>query len=163
PFGLVGHVLAQKYRIDAVVGEGGFGVVYRGHHLVFRHDVAVKCLKIPPHFTPEAQVLFVTRFRDEGQHLSRLASAHISLVRVFDFETTTSPSGATMPYPVLEWLQGRPLEAVLAERRAAGSRFGEREALALARPAVEALAVAHDLGVVHRDIKPGNLFVVEGP
>src|SRR3954470_3147297 len=120
PFGLVGHVLAEKYRIDAVVGEGGFGVVYHGYHLSFRHDVAVKCLKIPPHFTPDAQELFVTRFRDEGQHLSRLASAHMSIVRVFDFEITSSPNGAPMPYLVLEWLRGRALDVVLAERRANG-------------------------------------------
>ncbi|HEY4120804.1 MAG TPA: serine/threonine-protein kinase, partial [Byssovorax sp.] len=163
PFGLVGHVLAQKYRVDAVVGEGGFGVVYRGFHLSFRHDVAVKCLRIPVEFAPDAQAEFVARFRDEGQHLSRLASAHMSIVRVFDFDIATSPSGVAMPYLVLEWLNGSSLDVVVAERGAAGEPpFDEREALALLRPAVEALAVAHELGVVHRDVKPANLFVAEG-
>ena len=46
PFGWVGHVLDDKYRIDSVVGEGGFGVVYRAHHLGFEQTVAVKCLKM---------------------------------------------------------------------------------------------------------------------
>jgi formylglycine-generating enzyme required for sulfatase activity/serine/threonine protein kinase len=163
PFDLIGTVLANKYRIDAVVGEGGFGVVYRGFHVSFQHEIAVKCLKIPPHFTPDAQILFVSKFREEGQHLSRLSSAHFSIVRVFDFDVGTSPRGGSMPYLVLEWLKGRSLEDVLEERRAARvPPFGEREALALLRPAVEALAVAHGMGVAHRDIKPPNLFVIEG-
>ncbi len=162
PFGLVGQVLADKYRVDAVVGEGGFGVVYRGYHLSFRHQVAIKCLKIPPHFTADAQALFVSRFRDEGQHLSRLASAHVAIVRVFDFAIATSPNGATMPYLVLEWLEGRSFDAVLADRGARGP-MGEREAMASIRPAVEALSVAHELGIVHRDIKAANLFLVDGP
>jgi serine/threonine protein kinase len=163
PFDLVGTVLANKYRVDAVVGEGGFGVVYRGFHLSFKQPIAVKCLKIPPHFTPDAQVLFVDKFREEGQHLATLSSAHFSVVRVFDFDVASSPRGGVMPYLVLEWLTGRSLETVLEERRPAGLPFGEREAVALIRPAVEALAVAHRMGIAHRDIKPPNLFVVEGP
>jgi tRNA A-37 threonylcarbamoyl transferase component Bud32 len=162
PFELVGTVIERKYRIDAVVGEGGFGVVYRGFHLSFRQPVAVKCLKIPRHFTPDAQVLFVDKFREEGQHLATLSSSHLSIVRVLDFDVGTSPRGVPMPYMVLEWLAGRSLEAMLEERRASGQpALGEQEALALLRPAVEALAVAHEMGVAHRDIKPANLFVVE--
>ena len=154
-FGLLGTTIKEQYRIDAVVGEGGFGVVYRGFHLSFERPIAIKCLKVPPHFTAEAQKLFHERFREEGRLLSML-SDHPSIVKVFDFGITKSAAGGGVPYLVLEWLDGQELGHVLRDR---GVPFSEKEALQLLRPAVDAIALAHSLGIAHRDLKPANLIL----
>lgn len=160
--GLCGTVVDGRYRVDAVVGEGGFGIVYRGYHLGFEHPIAIKVLKLPDHFVPEARSRFLTKFREEGKVLSRLASTHLSIVRVFD-SGVIDRGGEQTPYLVLEWLEGQDLEQIIAERASAGDTYGEAEALTLLRPAVEAIAAAHETGIAHRDIKPANLFVVGGP
>ncbi len=157
PFDLVGKVIDGRYRVDRVIGEGGFGVVYRGWHLNFEHDVAIKCLKTPSHFTDEGQRAFVEKFREEGKLLSRL-SQHPAVVRVYDFGITPGAHGASVPYLVLEWLVGEPLDSWLAKR---GAPLGAREAIELLRPAIEGLAFTHATGVAHRDVKPANLFVVQ--
>ena len=157
-FGLAGTTIDRRYRVDAAIGEGGFGVVYRGFHLAFRHAVAVKCLKLPPHFTPEAQALFVERFREEGAFLSKL-SEHGSIVRVFDLDVTATPRVAAVPYMVLEWLEGQELERQLEDRRARGQApHTQAEATALLRPAIDAVALAHTHKIAHRDLKPANLY-----
>src|SRR6187551_2141749 len=89
-FGLIGATLDDRYRVDAVVGEGGFGIVYRGFHLAFKHAVAIKCLKLPAHFTREAHSVFIEKFREEGAFLSRL-SEHPSIVRIYDLSVTSTP------------------------------------------------------------------------
>ena len=156
-FDLVGSSLHGKYRVDEVVGEGGFGVVYRGFHLSFEQPIAIKCLKMPSHFTAEARQTFLERFREEGKLLAKLAS-HGSVTRVYDFAATTTPDDVAVPYLVLEWLDGRELTAIIAER----GPIGEREALTLLRPVVDALAFAHEMGIAHRDIEPDNLFLTQG-
>ncbi|MBN1611647.1 MAG: protein kinase [Polyangiaceae bacterium] len=160
-FGLLGCVIDNRYRVDTVVGEGGFGMVYRGWHLAFDHAVAIKCLKVPAHFTWEARGTFLKRFREEGVFLSALA-AHPAIVRVFDLNVSEREGGQAIPYLVLEWLEGVELEALLQERRRAGQGpMSEADALALLRPAVEALQLAHQLKIVHRDLKPRNLYLAE--
>lgn len=161
-FDFVGKSIHDKYRIDEVVGEGGFGVVYRGYHLSFEQPIAVKCLKVPTHFTPQAREVFLDRFRQEGKHLAALGQ-HGSVTRVYDFAVAKGPVDDAVPYLVLEWLDGRDLDAVLAERKAKGRPFPEREALELLRPAIDALAFAHELNIAHRDIKPANLFFANTP
>ena len=93
------------------------------------------------------------KFQDEGRHLAKLR--HDAIVRVFDFGVT--PAGG-VPYLVLEWLEGEDLEAHLAKR---DRPYSEEEAIALLRPAIEALAKAHRKGIAHRDIKPANIFLAE--
>jgi len=133
-------------------------VVYRGFHLSFEQPIAVKCLKVPGHFTTNAKRLFFERFRQEGKHLAKLD--HPAVVRVYDFGVADSPTGAPVPYLVLEWLEGRDLEQVLADRERRGCRaLPEAEALALIRPSVDAIALAHEHGIAHRDLKPANLFL----
>ena len=100
-FELVGSSLHGKYRVDAVVGEGGFGVVYRGFHLSFEQPIALKCLKMPSHFTAEARQTFLERFREEGKLLAKLAS-HGAVTRVYDFAVTTTADDVAVPYLVLE-------------------------------------------------------------
>ena len=157
-FGLLGTTIDNRYRVDEVVGEGGFGVVYKGFHLRFGHPIAVKCLKVPPHFTPEAKNLFYAKFCDEGAFLSRL-SEHPSIVRVFDLNLTPCPFGGKVPYLVLEWLDGAELEATMLDARKRGRPpMSEADAVALLRPAVDAIALAHTMKIAHRDLKPANLY-----
>ncbi|MFO0611128.1 MAG: serine/threonine-protein kinase [Polyangiaceae bacterium] len=158
PFGLVGSTLDNRHRIDGVVGEGGFGVVYRGWHLAFGHAIAVKCLKVDTRFDEAQRALFLRKFREEATFLSRL-SQHPAIVRVFDLNVTNSPRVPEVPYLVLEWLDGVELERSLAERSAKGiPPLGERDALAMLRPVIDAIALAHSLRIAHRDLKPANLF-----
>jgi len=161
PFKLIGTTIEGKYRIDAAVGEGGFGVVYKGFHCKLHQAIAVKCLKVPAHFVAGAKRLFFERFQEEGKTLAKL-NEHLSIVRVYDHGVTTTARGAVLPYLVLEWLEGQDLEQVQASRRATNAGpFTEREAVALLRPVVDAVALAHEQGIAHRDIKPANLFLAK--
>lgn len=162
-FGLLGSVLEGRYRLESLVGEGGFGVVYRGYHLVFEHPVAVKCLKTPAHFNSDARATFVARFREEGKLLSRLSESP-GIVRVFDYGVIHSPLRGETPYLVLEWLEGQTLEENLRKRFAQGyPPCSVEEAFSLLEPAIEALSFAHSLKIAHRDIKPANLFLTQTP
>lgn len=147
----MGTTIDGKYRVDEQVGEGGFGIVYRGFHLSFEQPIAIKCLKVPGHFTADARELFLERFREEGKLLAKLR--HPSIVRVFDFGIA---SKSDVPYLVLEWLEGVDLEEHLADR---AEPYSERDAVRFLRPAVDAIALAHRRGIAHRDIKPANIFL----
>jgi len=157
PFRLLGTAIENRYRIDEVIGEGGFGVVYRGHHTRLEHPVAVKCLKIPSHFTPEAKEIFLKRFREEGKILLKLADAS-GVPRIYDYGTHIGD--LEIPYLVIEWLDGQTLEDMLKARRASKQQgLSGADAIALMLPAIEALAIAHRSQIAHRDIKPANLFL----
>jgi serine/threonine protein kinase len=162
PFGWVGATVDGKYRVDEVVGHGGFGIVYRAHHLGFEEKVALKCLKLPK----ELQGGDRDRFRDslvaEGRLLLQLSRATTGVVQALDVGAVVSPSKIWTPYLVLEWLEGTPLDRDLLQRRQRGE--GGRtlgEALELLDGAARALGVAHGMGIAHRDIKPANMFLVE--
>ena len=161
-FGLVGTTLDGQYRIDQVVGEGGFGVVYKGWHLCLDQPIAVKALKILTDDPLVHQVL-LQRFREEAKLLYTLSQSSLHVVRSMDFGATQSPSGAWAPYMVLEWLEGQSLADDLDRRRAAGLRGRSfDETMTLLAPAAEGLIVAHQNRIVHRDIKPANFFLLAG-
>ncbi len=160
-FQFVGTAIEDRYRVDAVIGEGGFGVVYRGFHLRLEHPIAIKCLKIPGHFTSEARELFLARFREEGRILIKLADAP-GVPRIYDYGIAES-RGQKVPFLVLEWLDGQTLEDSLRARRSSGlGGLSATEALYLFLPAVDAIALAHEHHIAHRDIKPPNMFLVRG-
>ncbi|WP_437303317.1 SUMF1/EgtB/PvdO family nonheme iron enzyme [Sorangium sp. So ce388] len=162
PFGWVGATIGGKYRLDAVIGEGGFGVVYRGHHLGLDEPVAVKCLKMLGSLAPAERESFQRMLLNEGRLLHRLSRASAGIVQALDAGAAVSPSGEWTPYLVLEWLDGAPLDRDIAERRARGEAARPlTEAVALLAPAAHALEAAHAQGVAHRDIKPANLFLAE--
>ncbi len=158
-FGLVGVTLDGKYDVERVVAEGGFGVVYRATHCGLRRPVAIKVLRTPAHLDAAPRAPFLEKFAPEARLIADLD--HPAIVRVLDFGVGPVPNGEVAPWMVLEWLDGTPLEDDLEARRGAGGR-SPAEALALLRPALEALAVAHEAGVAHRDLKPANLMRARG-
>jgi serine/threonine protein kinase len=162
PFDWVGATLDGKYQVDAVVGRGGFGVVYRAHHLGFNEKVAVKCLRIPQTLSGAARDQFETNFLAEGRLLHQLSRATAGIVQALDVGAVVSPNKTWTPFIVLEWLDGQSLEANFAERRSAGlGGRSLRAAVELLDTAARALALAHEQGIAHRDIKPANLFLAE--
>ncbi len=163
PFGLIGQIIDGQVRIDEVIGEGGFSIVYKGEHLGLGEPVAVKVLKLSRRLDPKLADAFGKRFRDEGRLLYRLSQGSLHICRSITSGTCIAPaSGMLLPYMVLEWLQGHSLVQEFRERRGRGKMpLNLEDAIALFDPAVQALAYAHSQGVVHRDVKPGNLIYTQ--
>lgn len=156
PFALVGRTLHERIRIERVVAEGGFGVVYEGHHLALGVRVAVKVLKSDDGelVAPRA---FVEQFVSEARTIARVR--HRNIVQVLDV-ATIEVAGGSVPYMVLEWCDGVTLDNYL-DARGADRAMTPREAWALLRPAADAIAAAHDAGIAHRDLKPTNVMVLD--
>jgi serine/threonine-protein kinase len=142
-----GTVLAGKYRVERVLGQGGMGVVVAAWHTVLEERVALKFLRADA--VHEADVL--ARFLQEARASVRLKSQHVA--RVLDVGTLESGS----PFIVMEYLEGRDLAAVLA---AHPGGLPVPEAVDFVLQAVDAIAEAHAIGIVHRDLKLSNLFAV---
>jgi serine/threonine-protein kinase len=162
--GLVGSKVDQV-RFDACVDAGGFGLIYRGYHEGLGETVAIKCLRIASiQRTNEAiREALAGRFRDETKLLYRLSQGSLDIVRCIGSGSLVAPAtNEYTPYMVLEWLEGCTLSVELRERRAQKLRPRTLEAaVQLLDSAVGALAYAHTHDVVHRDIKPGNLFLTQ--
>src|SRR5687768_1076238 len=169
-FGIVGSLQAAVFRVERVVAEGGFGVVYRAHHEGFKAAVALKCLKIPGQFTPEQRQAFLQKFQEEGEVLFRLSALIPSVVRPLHVGTLETSNHPFVPFIALEWLDGESLDSVIERRRRAG-----KPPLDLGRvtrmmgPVARALECAHkfpgpsgaQLSILHRDLKPENLFLAK--
>jgi serine/threonine-protein kinase len=140
-----GEILAGKYRVLRSLGEGGMAVVLEAVHLRLGHKVALKVLRGALATDPSV----VSRFEREGRALSKLKNPNV--VRVFDVDAT--PSGA--PFLVMEYLEGADLATELHRRGV----LPVSEAVGYVLQACGALQDAHALGIVHRDIKPTNLFL----
>ncbi len=166
-FGIVGHVVASAYQVESVVAEGGFGVVYRAHHGGFRAPVALKCLKVPQHLARQQQTVFLEQFRAEAEVMFRLSASLSTVVRPLHVDAMTTPTGAFVPFMVLEWLEGETLDAIIQKRTAERRPPLELEKLIeLLDPVAHALSRAHhfqgpagDECIVHCDLKPENVFV----
>jgi eukaryotic-like serine/threonine-protein kinase len=139
-------VLAGRYRVERVLGQGGMGVVVKAMHLQLHQPVAMKFLL--PEVLGNQQI--VQRFLREAQAAVRLKSEHVA--RVIDVGSLES--GA--PYMVLEYLEGADLSNFPRSQLSVGV------VVDLVLQACEALAEAHSLGIVHRDIKPANFFITRG-
>lgn len=146
---IVGDVIAGKYRIENIAGEGGMGIVYEAEHVILRQRVAVKALL--PGTVTSAETL--ERFSLEASAIARIASEHV--VRVMD--AGSLPNGA--PYLVMEYLDGCDLEELLSVR----GKLPVTEVVDFTLQALDALAHAHAARVIHRDLKPANLFLAKRP
>lgn len=143
-----GETIAGKYRVERVLGAGGMGIVLLATHEQLEEKVAIKILGRALVESPVA----VSRFVREARAAVRIRSEHV--VRVLDVGTLDDG----VPFLVMEHLAGQDLREVL---RARGS-LPVTEAVGYVLQACDGLASAHALGVVHRDLKPGNLFLVDG-
>ena len=146
---LVGTVLEGAYRITRLLGEGGMGAVYEGVQLRLNKRVAIKLMARDLAANREA----LARFHREAEITSHLGHPH--LVTVIDFGQAESGE----PYLVMEYLEGEDLDHRL--RRV--GRLPIETTVHVIRQVASALNAAHDQGVVHRDLKPGNVFLVQIP
>jgi serine/threonine-protein kinase len=140
-----GQLVAGKYRIDYVLGERGTGVVMAAEHLALRQYVAIKVLRT------SATAEHVERFFREARAAASIASDHV--VRVVDLDRLETGE----PYIVMELLQGRTLAALLA----AEGPMSVAQAVDYVMHACEAVGKAHAAGIVHRELKPANLFLTK--
>jgi serine/threonine-protein kinase len=147
PLVKAGDVVAERYVVEHVIGTGGMGIVVCARHRLLGERVAIKVLH--PQYATNEQV--VSRFFREARAAAKLQSDHI--VRVLDVGIL--PGGA--PYLVMEHLSGRDLSALVQQR----GPLPLEEAVTYALQAAVGVAEAHALGMVHRDVKPSNLFLVQ--
>jgi serine/threonine-protein kinase len=140
----VGQVLAGRYKLVELAGQGGMATIFRGHDTQLGRDVAVKVLRAEYGRDPA----FVARFRQEAQ--SAAALSHPNVVQVFDYGMEAGD-----PFIVMELIDGGDLGAVLKERGA----FEPLAAARIAQQIYEALDAAHGRGIVNRDVKPTNVLL----
>jgi serine/threonine-protein kinase len=144
-----GDILAGKYRVERVLGEGAMGVVVAAMHVHLGERVALKFLKSELASSQEV----VARFLREAQSAVRIKGEHIARVS----DVGTLETGA--PYMVMEYLTGSDLGDLLEKK----GKFDVATAADCVIQACDALAEAHVLGIVHRDLKPSNLFLTKRP
>ncbi len=149
----VGEIVTHKkrYEITGLLGEGGMGRVYRAYDPVLERDVALKVMK------PEIPRFERERFRREALYGARFC--HPGVVRVFEL-VDEAPDHTWF---AMEYLPGKDMDAVIDRARARGKMIPLRLVADVFRQALGALQYAHDCGVVHRDVKPANLFVTRDP
>ncbi len=141
----VGTALDGQYQIEAMLGKGGMGAVYRARHILLGDRVAIKLL--PPEMRSNTE--WLRRFQREGQAARRFR--HPNAVTVYDLRTS---SDGTI-YLVMEYVEGNTLDVELKKH----GRFAPAEALAMLDPIMSVLNAAHAMGVVHRDLKPENIMI----
>jgi len=149
-----GRIVAGRYRIDRELGRGGMGVVWLAVDTLIERQVALKELRAPAGVTEGDETSFVERAMREGRNAGRLN--HPSVVAVYDVIAPGGDDDAV--YIVMEYVQAPTLHEVIEEQ---GSLPASRVA-AMGLGVLDAIAAAHTMGIVHRDIKPGNVLVREG-
>src|SRR5437667_235536 len=145
PSAMIGNVLDGQYQIEALLGKGGMGAVYRARHILLGDRVAIKLL--PPEMRSNTE--WLRRFQRKGQAARRFR--HHNAVTVYDLRT--SADGTI--YLVMEYVEGHTLDAELRKR----GKFTPAEAVAVLDPIMGVLNAAHAMGVVHRDLKPENIMI----
>ena len=141
----VGEVVADRYRIQALLGEGGMGMVYRAEHLHLRKPVAIKVLL--PELSAVNEV--VARFAREAIAAGKIRSPHVAAATDFG----RLADGAF--FLVMEYVDGRTLRTLLDD-----GALEPRRALSILRGVASAIDAAHAVGIVHRDLKPENIMLV---
>ncbi|HET6763683.1 MAG TPA: protein kinase [Longimicrobiaceae bacterium] len=147
---LVGRTLAGRYRVEALIGTGGMSVVYRAHDLTLGRPVAAKVVSLDAANDEERERLRA-RFRREAGSAARIP-AHPNVVQIHDYGTDEELG---LDFIVMELLEGRDLKQAMA----AGT-FPRPEAVRILRETARGLAAGHRAGIVHRDVKPANVFLI---
>ncbi|MFR9798098.1 protein kinase domain-containing protein [Streptomyces sp. MS06] len=147
-------VAAGRYQLRDLLGQGGMASVHLAYDSVLDRQVAVKTL----HTELGREQAFRERFRREAQAVAKLT--HTNIVSVFD-TGEDEVDGATMPYIVMEYVEGRPLGSVLDEDVRQYGAMPADKALKITADVLAALEISHEMGLVHRDIKPGNVMTTK--
>jgi serine/threonine-protein kinase len=145
PSSLVGTVLDGQYQVEALLGKGGMGAVYRARHILLGDRVAIKIL--PPEVRTNTE--WLRRFQREGQAARRFR--HPNAVTVYDLRTTADGT----VYMVMEYVEGHTLGDEIKQR----GRLTPAEVVDVLDPIMSVLNTAHAMGVVHRDLKPDNIMI----
>ncbi len=149
-----GSVAGGRYQLRDLLGEGGMASVYLAYDSALDRQVAIKTL----HTELGREQSFRERFRREAQAVAKLS--HTNIVSVFDTGEDTL-DGAVMPYIVMEYVEGQPLGSVLAADVQQYGAMPADKALKVTADVLAALEVSHEMGLVHRDIKPGNVMTTK--
>ncbi|MFJ2263563.1 protein kinase [Streptomyces sp. NPDC087844] len=151
-------VAGGRYQLRDLLGEGGMASVHLAYDSVLDRQVAIKTL----HTDLGREQAFRERFRREAQSVAKLT--HTNIVSVFDTGEDTQldgGSGAPTPYIVMEYVEGRPLGSVLDQDVAQYGAMPVDKALKITADVLAALEISHEMGLVHRDIKPGNVMMTK--
>ncbi|MFE0760669.1 protein kinase domain-containing protein [Streptomyces smyrnaeus] len=143
-----------RFQLRSLLGAGGMASVYLAYDSVLDRQVAVKTL----HTELGREQSFRERFRREAQSVAKLT--HTNIVSVFD-SGEDEIDGALVPYIVMEYVEGKPLRTVLDEDIAQYGAMPAEKALKITGDVLAALEVSHEMGLVHRDIKPGNVMLTK--
>ncbi|MYM64779.1 serine/threonine-protein kinase [Pseudomaricurvus sp. HS19] len=161
----IGSSISQ-YRIESVLGMGGFGIVYKARHqFLYDRVVAIKEFlprdlagrrgtTVVPHSTSDQDLYnnSLQRFRNEGRTLSALSHPNVVYCQdLFDANDTA--------YLIMHFEDGAPLDELIRKHEAQGTRYTEQQLLAILIPVAKGLEYVHAQGVLHRDIKPDNIFL----
>ncbi|MFF4344195.1 protein kinase [Kitasatospora sp. NPDC001540] len=147
PVAGAGRLIGGRYRLLERLGAGGMGTVWRAHDEVVDRDVALKEPQVPEHFTPAERRTAHLRMEREARAAARID--HPSVVAIFDVVTESG-----QPWIVMELLRGRSLAETLEE-----GTLAPQEAARIGLAVLGALGAAHEAGVLHRDVKPGNVML----
>ncbi|MGX1882295.1 protein kinase domain-containing protein [Streptomyces sp. NPDC055287] len=147
-----GSVAGGRYQLRDLLGEGGMASVYLAYDSALDRQVAIKTL----HTELGREQSFRERFRREAQAVAKLS--HTNIVSVFD-TGEDELDGALMPYIVMEYVEGQPLGSVLQADIAQYGAMPADKALKITSDVLAALETSHEMGLVHRDIKPGNVMM----
>ncbi|MFN8581074.1 MAG: serine/threonine-protein kinase [Gemmatimonadaceae bacterium] len=142
---LIGAIIADRYHILEKLGEGGMGEVYLAEHVRIKRKVAVKVMRR----WMAADAVALGRFHREAENASQIS--HANVATIYDFGET----GDGMVYFAMEYVDGEPLSSVLSRE----SRVGIVRGTDIVRQTADALAAAHALGILHRDLKPDNVML----
>ncbi|MFI9799812.1 protein kinase [Streptomyces sp. NPDC052302] len=141
-----------RYQLRDLLGQGGMASVHLAYDSVLDRQVAVKTL----HTELGREPAFRERFRREAQAVAKLT--HTNIVSVFD-TGEDEMDGMTTPYIVMEYIEGRPLSSVFDEAVRQAGAMPADQALKITADVLAALEISHEMGLVHRDIKPGNVML----
>jgi predicted Ser/Thr protein kinase len=144
-----GTVLSERYELTERIAAGGMGEVWRGVDLMLHRPIAVKV--VLPNLMADPE--FLTRFRSEARMMAALR--HPGIVQVYDYGENAVAGSGRMDYMVMEFIEGTPLAKKIQD----AGRLSPADTMTIVAQVADALQVAHDAGIVHRDVKPANLLV----